>query len=140
MPAQPTGTTASTGVLTVRSGRFLLMVLLVLLPVMAVLGAPEPMHLPAADSVQHEAGEHMHSPLDMPVCHHNGHHGTLNGLISGNRESESPAPADQISAIPSQGPAHERSPDLGSAPESSPHHADSLSTTPVFLLTRRLRL
>ena len=123
----------------VRSWRLLLLILLVLLPVTLALASPEPVQFTPVDTSEHESGVYAHSPLDTPVCHHDWHHENAPALVSNNREAELPAPADNVAAIPSQGPAHDRLPVPGTAPHGSLSD-DVLPAVPVYLLTQRLRV
>ncbi len=122
-----------------RSWRCLLLVLLVLLPVTLILAAPAPVHLMAADAAAYEPRMQGQGPSDSPVCDHAGHHSIAPVAISDNRESELPAPADTVAAIPSQGPGHNRL----TVAEELPHTVssdDPRLTLPVYLLTLRIRV
>ena len=123
----------------VRAWRLLLLTLLLMLPVTMAFATPEPVHFSGAYAVQHEAGGHTHGPSDMPWCHHVGDHGEASALVGSNRDVESSAPADNVGAIPSQGPAHKRL----SVPAGPFHVApfdDLRPTVPVYLRTQRLRV
>ncbi len=120
--------------------RWLLVLLLVLLPVTVVLASPEQAHhLPSADTVQHESDVRNYSPSDTPKCHHGEYHCKTSVLIRDSRDAELPTPADNVVAIPSQGPVHNRLAVAEGPPyaaPSDPPHA----ILPVYLRTQRLRV
>ena len=116
-----------------------MLVLLVLMPVTLTLAGPVPVHHMAADTAAYEPRMQGQGPSDSPVCDHAGHHSIGPVAISDNRESELPAPADTVAAIPSQGPGHNRL----TVAEELPHTVssdDPRLTLPVYLLTLRIRV
>lgn len=140
MRAQPPHMTAEDGMpRPVRSWRLLLLVLLVLLPLTVALASPEPAQLQAGSAGQHDASVQTHGPSDTPVCHHVAHHGKASALVSDHRDAEWPEPGDTVSAVPSQGPTHDR----WAVADGLLHTASSDAhrpALPIYLRTQRLRL
>ncbi|MDN3519839.1 hypothetical protein QWY84_19730 [Aquisalimonas lutea] len=140
MRTQQPNITAEGGTLRrVRSWRWLLLILLALLPVTAALANSEPVASTADDTAEHEPSVHAHGPSDTPICHHRSHDGEEHLLVGHNRETELPAPDDNVAAIPSLGPVHDDSPISGAVLRDL-LAADAPHTGPVYLLTRRLRV
>ena len=137
MPGQPIRTKAKAGAQPVRA--WLLLILLILLPVTVALAAPEPVDSSAVDTVQQEAGLHTQGPSDTPVCHHVGHHGKVSALISDKRDAELPTPADNVAALPSQGPAQHPLA-VAEGPLHTPPSDNLRPTLPLYLRTQRLRV
>lgn len=123
----------------VRSWKWLLLILLVLLPVTAALANSEPVASTPDDTAEHEPSVRPYGSSNAPVCHNRGHHGEEHLLVGHNRETELPGPDNYVATIPSLGPVHNDSPISGAVLRDL-LAADAPHTGPVYLLTRRLRV
>ncbi|MCC5813009.1 MAG: hypothetical protein JJU06_21805 [Ectothiorhodospiraceae bacterium] len=86
-----------------------------------------------------ESTAYKHDSSETPVCHHEGVHRTVPGLVANKRGVDTPSSGDSSAALPMHGQAPNLTPiSAPEAPESFSTHTDV--GLPIYLLTRRLRV